>query len=287
MKTGLVLEGGALRTVFSSGVWDAFLDAELMPDYIVGVSAGAAYGVSYASRQKRRNLNILCHYATDPRYMGWRNFLDRENRSFFGMQFSYEEIPNRLIPFDYETFAAYPGEFEAVVTNLNTGGADYLPVPRRDDQFMLLRATCAMPVLFPIIYLGGQPCLDGGCADPIPWRHALEKGCDAVTVILTREREYVRRTEAANAAIYRLYRKYPKFVDVMRRRADAYNEDRLQLFRMEREGRAFVIAPDSTKGFSRTERDVAKIRALWQNGYMKGRAAAPALGEFWKNREKI
>ena len=187
MKTGIVLEGGALRTIFSAGVCDAFLDAGLMPDYLIGVSAGAAYGVSYLSRQKWRNLNIVCHYANDRRYMGIGNLLNPRNRSYFGLTFSYETIPNELIPFDYETFAAYPGTVEAVVTNLNTGRADYLPVPRRDDHFTVLQATCAMPLLFPIFRIGGQPYLDGGCSDAIPYQRAFDCGCDRVVVVLTRE----------------------------------------------------------------------------------------------------
>ena len=121
MKTGLVLEGGALRTIFSSGACDALLDGDLMPDYVVGVSAGIAYGVSYISRQKRRNLHILTNYANDKRYMGPKNLLEPDNRCYFGLKFTYETIPNELIPFDYETFAAYPGQVEAVVTNLDTG----------------------------------------------------------------------------------------------------------------------------------------------------------------------
>lgn len=119
MKTGLVLEGGALRTIFSSGVCDAFLNEKLpMPDYTIGVSAGIAYGVSYLSRQKRRNLQLLMHYANDRRYMGWGNFFDPRNRSYFGLKFAYDTIPNELVPFDYDTFEAYPGQVEAVVTNL-------------------------------------------------------------------------------------------------------------------------------------------------------------------------
>ena len=122
MKTGLVLEGGALRTIFSSGVCDALLDKGLpLPDYTVGVSAGIAYGVSYLSRQSRRNLKLVTTYANDRRYMGWRNMADRRNRSYFGLKFAYETIPNQLLPFDYETFEAYPGTVEAVVTNLTTG----------------------------------------------------------------------------------------------------------------------------------------------------------------------
>ena len=172
MKTGLVLEGGALRTIFSSGVCDALLDKGLpLPDYTVGVSAGIAYGVSYLSRQSRRNLKLVTTYANDRRYMGWRNMADRRNRSYFGLKFAYETIPNQLLPFDYETFAAYPGTVEAVVTNLNTGKAEYLPVPRRDAHNLLLQATCAIPMMFPIIELDGQSYLDGGCADALSLIH--------------------------------------------------------------------------------------------------------------------
>ena len=156
MKTGIVLEGGALRTIFSSGACDGLLEAGLLPDYVIGVSAGIAYGVSYVSRQFGRNLEILTKYANDKRYMGKRNLLRPANRCYFGLKFTYEDIPNRLVPFDYDTFAAFPGEVEAVVTNLNTGKAEYLPVPRRDEHFLLLQATCAMPLLFPVYHLDGD-----------------------------------------------------------------------------------------------------------------------------------
>jgi predicted patatin/cPLA2 family phospholipase len=281
VKTGIVLEGGALRTIFSSGVCDAFLDAELMPDYVIGVSAGIAYGVSYVSRQKWRNLQIVCSYANDRRYMGVNNLLDRSNQSYFGLDFAYEQIPNQLIPFDYGAFAAYPGEVEAVVTNLDTGRADYLPVPRRDDHFVVLRATCAMPLLFPIFHIDGQPYLDGGCADPIPYQRALDRGCDRVVAVLTRERDFIRGAERTERFIDRKYRRWPKFLDTMHRRSDDYNECRRRLFDLEREGRALIIAPESTAGFSRTEKDLEKIRALWQDGYFAGRRAADAVRAFW------
>lgn len=162
MKTGLVLEGGAFRTIFSAGALDAFLDAEVpLPDYTVGVSAGITYGVSYLSRQSRRNLRVLTTFANDRRYMGFGNYLVPGNRSYFGLKFSYETIPNQLDRFDYDTFEAYPGTVEAVVTNLETGRADYLPVPRRDDHNLLLQATCAIPLMFPIYHLDGRPYLDG------------------------------------------------------------------------------------------------------------------------------
>ena len=274
MKTGLVLEGGALRTIFSSGVCDAFLNEKLpMPDYTIGVSAGIAYGVSYLSRQKRRNLQLLMHYANDRRYMGWGNFFDPRNRSYFGLKFAYDTIPNELVPFDYDTFEAYPGEVEAVVTNLQTGRAEYREVPRRDASFLLLQATCAMPVLFqPIRLDDGAPYLDGGCSDAIPWKRALEQGCDRVVVVLTRERGYRRTPEKTLPAIRRVYKKYPAFVETMSRHHEDYNQDRDELFQAEREGKVLVFAPDSTQGFSRVERDKVKIHALWQQGLDHARA---------------
>ena len=138
MKVGMVLEGGALRTIFSTGVLDAMLEKDLMTDYVVGVSAGIAYGGSYVSRQPRRNLEILTRFANDRRYMGLGGAQNPENRSYFGLEFSYETIPNELVPFDYDTFAAFPGKVEAGVTNLETGKAEYLEVPRRDDRLNLL-----------------------------------------------------------------------------------------------------------------------------------------------------
>ena len=281
MKTGIVLEGGALRTIFSSGVCDALVEADLLPDYVVGVSAGIAYGVSYVSRQPRRNLEILLKYANDKRYMSKRNLFKPSNRCYFGLKFTYEEIPNRLVPFDYETFAAFPGEVEAVVTNLETGGPEYIPVPRRDDQFQVLQATCAMPLHFPIYHINGIPCLDGGSSDGIPYGRAVQKRCDRIVVVLTRERDYRRTPEQYQALVDLRYRRYPNFRATMHSRAERYNACREELFRLEKEGKVILLAPKSTQGFSRIEKDVDKIKALWQDGYDLGRARAEEIRAFW------
>ena len=281
MKTGIVLEGGALRTIFSSGVCDALVEADLLPDYVVGVSAGIAYGVIYVSRQPRRNLEILLKYANDKRYMSKRNLFKPSNRCYFGLKFTYEEIPNRLVPFDYETFAAFPGEVEAVVTNLETGGPEYIPVPRRDDQFQVLQATCAMPLLFPIYHINGIPCLDGGSSDGIPYGRAVQKGCDRIVVVLTRERDYRRTPEQYQALVDLRYRRYPNFCATMHSRAERYNACREELFRLEKEGKVILLAPKSTQGFSRIEKGVDKIKALWQDGYDLGRARAEEIRAFW------
>ena len=269
MKTGLVLEGGALRAIFSSGVCDGLLEGNVMADYVVGVSAGIAYGVSYLSRQPRRNLEVVTRYANDRRYMGMNNLADKENQSYFGLKFAYDTIPNELVPFDYDAFEAYPGQVEAVVTNLNTGGAEYVEVPRRDKESLVLQATCAMPLMFPIYDLDGIPCLDGGVADSIPWQHALDMGCDRVLVVLTRTREYVRKPDKVMPMIRRKYKDYPNFVKAMELRARRYNESRRQLFDLEKQGKLMVIAPNSTLGVARTERNTEKLRLLWAEGYQQ------------------
>lgn len=280
MKIGLVLEGGALRTIYSTGVLDAMLEKDLMADYVVGVSAGIAYGVSYISRQPRRNLEILARFVNDRRYMGLKNLVDRHNRSYFGLEFSYETIPNELVPFDYDTFAAYPGGVEAVVTNLDTGKAEYMEVPRRDEKFLLLQATCALPLMFPIYYLDGKPYLDGGVADAIPYRRALEQGCDRVVVLLTKPRSFVRGAEKLQPVIERRYRQYPNFCQAMRDRAEKYNQDRAELFQLEKEGKAMVFAPDSLHGVGRIEHNVEKLRMLWAEGYQHGMERMEGLRSF-------
>jgi len=282
MKTGLVLEGGALRTIFSSGVCDAFLDGGLpMPDYTIGVSAGIAYGVSYLSCQKRRNLKLVTTYATDHRYMGLRNLANPKNRSYFGLKFAYETIPTELLPFDYDAFDAYPGQIEAVVTNLESGQAEYLEVPRRDCPNQHLIASCAIPLMFPAIEIGGQQYYDGGCADAIPWKRAFEAGCDRVVVILTQPRDFTKEPSSTLKLIEKQFRKYPDFVETMRTRAERYNACREELFALEAEGKVIVIAPEDTLGCSRTERDTEILRALWQQGFFAGRRTIDRIRTFW------
>lgn len=282
MKTGIVLEGGAQRTIYSSGVCDGLLKAGIpLPDYTIGVSAGIAYGVSYLSKQLGRNLEVLEKYANDKRYMSVRHLLDKRSQCYYNMDFVYDEVPNHLVPFDYERFAQYKGTAEAVMTNLLTGEAYYAEVPRRDASLTMLRATCAMPLLFPIIEVDGIPCLDGGPADGIPIFRALEQGCERVIVVLTRERSYIRRAEQTMPLLRRQYAQYPNFLALMERRHVLYNSVRAKLFEMERKGQILLFYPQSTKGFSRTERNVEKIKALYQNGMDDALRRIDEIREFW------
>ena len=135
--------------------------------------------------------------------------------------------------------------------------------------------------MFPIIEIGGQPYLDGGCADGIPWKHALEEGCDRVVVVLTRERDYAKKEGKSGEAIARAFKKYPQFQEAMRTRPERYNRCREELFALEREGKVLVIAPEDTLGCSRTEKNLDTIRALWQEGYFDGRRELERVRKFW------
>ena len=273
MKSGIVLEGGAVRTIFSSGVCDALLRRDLLTDYVIGVSAGIAYGVSYVSRQSRRNLEIMVNYINDRRYMGLGNLLRRDNRAYFGLDFVFSAIPNQLVPFDYETFAAFPGEVEAVVTNLDTGGPAYFPVDGGDRRFQILRATCALPLLFPVFHIQGIPCLDGGAADPIPCERAFAKGCERLIVVLTRERGYVKQPEKYRPIYRRVFSKSPGMVACLDRRHQVYNRELEELAQLEREGRALVIAPETPLGIDRFEKDQGKLTKAFEQGMEDARKA--------------
>ena len=161
------------------------------------------------------------------------------------------------------------------------GEAEYLPVPRRDEHNLLLQATCAIPLMFPVIRIGRQPYLDRGCADAIPWRRAFREGCDRVVVVLTRERDYYKKPGRSDQVAARAFKRYPNFQETMRTRSERYNACREALFGLERQGRALVIAPKDTLGCSRTEKDLDTLRALWQEGYFDGRRELDRIREFW------
>ncbi|MBQ2891001.1 MAG: patatin family protein [Clostridia bacterium] len=185
MKLGLVLEGGASRTVFSCGVMDVLLSNKIYADYVIGTSAGIAYGTSYASKQIGRNREVA-KYMSDKRYMGMKHLLNPKNRSYYNLDFVFSDIPNKEVLFDFEEFSKFSGDVIATVTNLKTGEVEYLPVTAEDKGFTVLRASCALPVMFKPIEIEGEKYLDGGVGDPIPYKRAFQDGCEKIFVILTR-----------------------------------------------------------------------------------------------------
>ena len=284
MKLGLVREGGAHRTIFSCGVMDALLDAQIYADYVIGTSAGITYGVSYVSRQKGRNRDMLGNFVQHPKFMGMRHLLNPFNRSFYNLKFVFDTIPNKLLPFDYDTYNQFQGQVLATVTNIETGCAEYLPVPGDDPTWKVLQATCALPIMFKPIVIDGVRYADGGIADSIPFAKALEDGCDKVIVVLTRERSY-RKTEekAQQYVVRRNQRKYPEYAELLRTRHERYNESIEEIAGLEAAGKLYVIAPEDTLGVERTEKDTDKLLALYAQGYAIAMQQRPALEEYIAN----
>lgn len=283
MKLGMTFEGGANRTVFSCGVADAFLEEGLMPDYFIGVSAGIAYGISYLSGQKGRNLRLIREYMSGREYQGTRYLLDRQKKTFYNLEYVFDEIPNKLLPFDYEAFAAYPGQVEAVVTNIHTGKAEYMTVPRDKSNYSVIVASCALPILFPPVKIGNHYYLDGGLTDSIPYKRAVRAGCDKNIVVLTRERNYVKRTDKITKASAWLYQRYPKVAEDLKLRATRYNACMKELLELEREGKVFLIVPDDLHGVSRTDSDPKHLELLYEEGYLKAKEQMTALRNYLKS----
>ena len=280
MKLGITMEGGANRAIFSCGVMDALLDGEIMPDYFIGVSAGMAYGTSYISKQKGRNLKIAREYVKDKRYMGMSHLLNRSERNFFNVDFIFGEIPEKLVPFDYDTFAAFQGEVIAVATNIHTGKAEYLPVPRDDRKFTTVVASCALPLLFQPVKVGHHYYVDGGVSDSIPYKKAIEAGCDKNIVVLTQTRDYRKETDHSTKLFSKMYRRYPKVAEAMLARAEKYNACLDELKELEKEGKVFIIAPEDTYGVGRAERNMDKLERLYDQGYNETRLLLPELKEY-------
>ena len=274
---GLVLEGGTFRPIFSSGVMDALLSADIMLPYCIGVSAGISDGVSYISRQKGRNLEIVQKYRNDKRYVGKRNY--RKCRSLFGLDFVFGEIPDELVPFDKQTFMDYEGSCIAGVTNAETGEAEYMDTKKMDKKYSILRATCAMPMFFPAIEIEGQKYYDGGIADPVPVKKAVQDGCDKLVIVLTQPKGFVKRIGKYDRLGARvLAGKFPAMREAILSRADRYNEMRKTGEQREKEGKAIIIRPNYL--INSFEDSVKKLEAAYWHGYRMTKERMKRIRKF-------
>ncbi len=262
--TGIVLEGGTFRPVFSSGALDALLSENILLPYCIGVSAGISNGVSYISKQPQRNLEIMQKYRNDKRYMSRSNW--KKSRSIFGLDFVFDEIPNKLIPFDRETFFQYKGKCLVGVTNAETGKAEYKDAMEMDDKYTMLRATCALPMFFPAIELDGNKYYDGGISDPIPVKKAMEDGCDKLLIILTQPRGYVKRIGKYDKMGARMLgRRYPEIRRAILERPNLYNEAVQYCDELVKEGKALILRPNHL--LNSFESDIRRLEMSYWHGY--------------------
>lgn len=262
----LVLEGGTFRPIFSSGVMDALLDNDIYFPYVIGVSAGITDGVSYVSKQRKRNLDVLLKFRHDKRYVGIRNYFT--DRSFFGLKFAYETVPAEIFPFDWNTYLENPIEVKVGVTNANTGKSEYLDGKKMDKKCNMLKATCAMPVIFPAIEVDGEKYYDGGVCDPIPVKKAEADGHDKMLIVLTRPESYKKELSRSNVMAAKvLKRKYPNMVEPLMIRHELYNEELAYCNQLEKEGRAVILRPTEEVQIDSFEKNLEKIERIYDFGY--------------------
>ncbi|MGL4607171.1 MAG: patatin-like phospholipase family protein [Eubacteriaceae bacterium] len=271
MKTGIVCEGGGMRGIFTAGVLQAFMEADFWTDIIVGVSAGASNAASYISRQSGRGYRTYLDYAGDKRYASLSSFL--KTGSYFGMDFIFGEIPEKLDPFDYEAFYTSPVQYFAGATNVDTGNIHWFEKKDIKTGCTALRASCSLPIFSPIVDVDGGHYLDGGIAAPIPYKKALDENCKRIIVILTQPRDYIKSSQKMKIIYRTALRKYPKMKKAIAHRHLVYNQSLEALRHLEKNGTAIVIAPSEQLALKRFEKDKDRLHQGFSIGVACGRKA--------------
>ena len=265
MKIGLLLEGGAMRGLYTAGVLDVFMKNNIKVDGIVGVSAGALFGMNYKSKQIGRVLRYNKKYAGNKNYMGIYSLLTTGN--IMNKKFCFDKIVNELDPVDFETYKNSKEEFWAVVTNIETGEPEYIKIDdlKDIDNIEYLRASGSMPYVSRPVKVKENKYLDGGIADSIPIEKIISMGYDKIIVVLTRPIEYRKKQNKSKLPnIY--YRKYPKLIETINNRYIKYNEQVEKVIKLEKENKIFVIRPSRTVNIKRLEKNIEKIQEMYDLG---------------------
>lgn len=278
---GLVLEGGGMRGLFSTGVLDAFLKEGVAVDGMVGVSAGACLGCNYKSRQIGRALRYNIKLRKDPKYMGWRSFI--KTGDFIGAEYTYHYVPTYVDVFDQEAFAANPMKFVVVCTDVQTGRPIYKQIDTITDETLdWIRASASLPLLSRPVELDGNVMLDGGMADAIPLRYWQSQGYEKNIVILTQPRDF-RKKKTGMMPLFRLFmRKYPAVIEAMAHRHEMYNEQLDYILAEEKRGKTLLIFPPSRLDIGRVEQSAEKMSAIRQLGEDTAMAMMDRIKAFLK-----
>lgn len=277
---GLVLEGGGMKGMYTAGVLEYFMEKDIYIKNCYGVSAGACHLCNYISKQKKRSYHVGLDYLGDKNYCSAYSLLTTGD--LFNVDMSYNIIPNRLIPYDYKTAAKYGGNAYAVVTNIRTGEAEYMPMREMHRDTIAVRASASLPLVSRNVKIGNEYYLDGGIADAVPIRRAIADGNTKNVVILTKEVGYVRKqaSPVMRNMIKLKYAKFPKVYELVLNRHVRYNETLRFLDEEERAGRAFVIRPQQPNDIGRVEKDRKKLEMLYELGYHDAEKCHDRLKEF-------
>lgn len=265
MKTGLILEGGAMRGMFTAGVMDVMMENDIVFDGAIGVSAGAAFGCNYKSKQIGRAARYNMKYCDDKRYCGIGSLIKTGN--IFSTDFAYGEVPMKKDIFDFYTYKNNPMEFYVVCTDIESGEAVYHRYDDFSDHgFDWIRASASMPLVSEIVEIDGVKMLDGGVADSIPLKYFESIGYDRNVVILTRPGDYRKKKNNIIPLIKLKYKKYPEFVKAMEERHIKYNETLEYIAAEEQKGNVLVIRPDEALPVGRIERNRDNLKAAYEIG---------------------
>ena len=279
MKSGLVLEGGAMRGLFTAGVIDVWMTAGIMFDGLVGVSAGACFGCNYKSRQPGRVIRYNKRLAKDPRYCSWRSLL--KTGDLFNVDFCYREIPFELDPFDVAAYEANPMEFHLSVTDCATGKPVYRRLDRADaEAFRWIQASASMPLVSRPVAIGGHEYLDGGLSDGIPLAYFERMGFDRNVVVTTRPHGY-RKFASWKVALTRVFlRRYPAVYRALATRHEWYNRTLEYIDQRVAAGAALLIAPEAPLPISRVCHDPEEMQRVYDLGRTAGEKALASVKEF-------
>lgn len=280
-KATMVLEGGATRGVFTSGVLDYLMEKELYLSHVIGVSAGSCNAVDYVSKQPGRTRDCMIHREKEYNYY---NSITKsiKTKSLLDMDMVFEKYPKEIFPFDFDTYFHSEIECEIVTTNCETGRAEYMTEREDGDRLMkLCRASSSMPLVSPIVNIDGVPYLDGGLADSIPVKRALQKENEKIVLILTRNPGYRKKpvSKAVGKLYRRSYRKYPNLMRTCIRRSLMYNQQMKLVEQMEEEGKVFVLRP-LVPTVSRLEKNYDTLMYFYEHGYRLMKRQYEALERY-------
>jgi len=283
MKKGLILEGGAMRGLFTAGILDVFLENDIEFDGLAGVSAGAVFGCNYKSKQIGRTLRYNLKYCRDKRYCSFRNLIFTGD--MYGKQFCYSEIPEKLDIFDKEAFNSHPMKFYVVATDVVTGKPVYKCFDKVEDDFLeFMRASASMPFVSRIVETSGHKLLDGGISDSIPLEFMERQGYDRNIVITTREKDYVKEKNPLSWLGHITYRKYPNMIKAIEERHIMYKKQTEYLAKREESGDVLVIRPKKPLELKHAEHDPEKLQAAYDIGRELGLEKLEDVKRFLDNK---
>ena len=279
MRTGLVMEGGAMRGMFTAGVCDVLLENGISFDGAIGVSAGATFGCNFKSKQIGRAIRYNKRFSHDWHYCSFRSLL--LTGDLYGADFCYNVLPNKLDLFDYETYRSNPLAFYAVASDCKTGKPVYKELKTCDESDLTwMRASASMPLVSRVVKIDGYELLDGGMTDSIPLKAFEEMGYEKNLVILTQPRDFVKEPSSALKFMKFSLRKYPRLFDAMLHRHEMYNSQKDYVFAQEAAGKAMVICPTESLGISRTENNPDELQRVYDLGRLAAQENLPRIREF-------